>query len=581
MIRQRVAIAVALLLAGCAQPTVSELVLGRVNGEVITVHKLERSFASSHKGHTVFLAGKGAVREVLNTTVDRELLIQEAYRIGAAEQPEIIKARATLRARKAGDGYYEAEVTRKVTVSPAEIDAVYARLGDRFNARHIQVASREEAERAAERVKAGEEFGEVARQVSRSDTATRGGDLGVVVWGRLDPQIEEALWRLNKDEMSKPFPTDDGWNLLYVTERLSAPLPEREAVEGYIKAQLVQRKTRQRSAAVFHDLMERSGSTIDEGPLVAFIVATREERPSPATVVAHAGDEQVTLERVLRFVNVVEVKQLPPDRLRRRAREVVEAEVFRILVEREGLAQGYGERPEVVRELDEFTDEAALEYLLGKVVLADVTITDADAEAYYRDHAKQFTEPESLRLSAIMTDDADAAAEIERAARGGEDFRELARTRSKDPALAGSGGVIPGWITKGKLDRSVEKVAFDLKEGEIGVARGRAGYFVVRLDKRQPEQVTPFDEAKERAREMARHQRSRELVKAWVAKLREASTIEVDDAAIDRAIAWYDEAAHEKEAAREQKEADRKKAAARAKKAGTTETTTQPWPADP
>jgi len=131
------------------------------------------------------------------------------------------------------------------------------------------------------------------------------------------------------------------------------------------------------------------------------------QRLPPSFTRASAADSPVTLEAALKLVNAEAAKTLPPDRLRRQVRWLLEAEVFRILLEKEGLARGYGDRPEVVRALDKVTDEAALEYLLGKVVLAKVEIGAGDAEAYYRSHAKEFTEPEALKLSAILVETED------------------------------------------------------------------------------------------------------------------------------------------------------------------------------
>jgi peptidyl-prolyl cis-trans isomerase C len=538
-----------LALTACAKPSPSDLVLARVNGEPITVERLEGAFTSSHRGHGVLLAGTGAVREFLGTAIDQELLIQEAHRIGAADRPEIVQARAALRAKRAGEGYLNDQVKNKVVVTDKEIEAVHARLGDRFQARLIVVASREDAERALARVTAGEEFGEVASQVSVADTASRGGDLGIVEWGRFAPRLEDMLWTLKKGETSQPFETDEGWNLLYVGDRTSVEPPKLEAVRGRIKATISQRKTRERGRALFVQLMKESGSTIDEAPVVAAVTAPPGAGPAPTTVVAVIGGEPISLERALKLVDANAARRLAPDRLRREVRYLLEAEGFRMLVEKEGLARGYGDRPAVQRELTKLTDDAALDYLLGKVILATVEVTDAGVEAYYRSHAKDFTEPEAIQISAILAESEDDARDIVREAEAGKDFKALAKTRSKDPALAASGGEIPAWITKGKLDPAAEEIAFSLKVGALGVAHAKAGTLVVRLDRRRPERLKPLDEVREQAREAALRERSRAAVKSWVAKLRQASTIEVDDAAIARAVTFYEASAREKEAA--------------------------------
>ncbi len=535
-----------LAFAACARPSVSDLVLARVNGEPLTVEQMEDSFTSSHQGHGVLLAGRGVVREFLDTVIEKRLLIQEGRRVGAEEQPEIQKAQAALRATRAGEGFFADQVTKKVMVTDEQVAAVHARLSVRFSAQHILVPSREAARRALERLQAGEEFGEVARSVSRAETASRGGDLGIVQWGRLDPKIEDTLWALRKGETSQPFETTDGWNLLHVVERTFVDPPKLEDVRARIKANLAQRAARERSAALFRELARKWGSTIDEIPLVEALTASDGQGPPKTTVVAEVAGDRITLERALALVNAEEAKRLPPDRMRRQVRWLLETEANRLLLAKEGLARGYGDRRAVVREVDKLTDQAVLEYLLGNVILVKLEIGDSDVEAYYRSHLKEFTEPEMVALSAILVEtESDAKAAVAALAEGKE-FRLLARTLSKDPTLAASGGEVQGWVSRGKLDPAVEGIAFSLKPGTTAIAQGKAGYFVVRLNQRRPERLKPLDEVKEQAREAARRQRSRETVKDWVGKLREASTVEVDEAALDRAIASFEATAQTK-----------------------------------
>ncbi len=542
-------VALALLLAACARPSAPDLILARVNGEPITAAQLDEGFTARHQGHGTLLAGRGAVRTFLERVIDRKLLVQEARRIGAEEQPDVQKRRAALRARRAGEGLYRDEVTKKAVVPDEQVAAAYSRLGERFSARHILVPSREAAQQALDRIRAGEEFGDVARQISRADTASHGGNLGIVLWGRLDPKTEDVLWGLREGDTSEPFETEEGWNLLHVLGRTSEELPKLGEMTGRIKATLTQRATTQHGGALLRQLMRQYGTVIDEAPLVAAVTAPKGEEPAPTTLLVDTGGERITVERGLGLVNVEAAKQLQPDRMRRELRWLLEAEVFRVLLEKEGLARGYGDRPEIVKELDKRTDEAIFDQLLGTVILAKVEVGEQDVEAYYKSHLKDFTEPAAVKILAILVEREDEAQEVLGALRSGAEFKVLARTRSKDPSTAATGGEIEGWVTRGKLDPAVEEMAFSLrKEGALGVARAKAGHFVVKIDRYRPERVKPLDEVKAAAREAALRERSRDTVKSWVTKLRAVSTIEVDEAAIDKAIAAYEAAVAEKAA---------------------------------
>jgi parvulin-like peptidyl-prolyl isomerase len=172
-------------------------------------------------------------------------------------------------------------------------------------------------------------------------------------------------------------------------------------------------------------------------------------------------------------------------------------------------------------------------------------VTDEDVRAFYDENPKLFTEPEAVRLGMIALEPEQDAGAVLRELQGGADFATLARTRSKDPVTAAVGGEV-GWMPKGKANPAIEAVAFSMKVGDVGLATAEKAQFVLKLEERRPERLEAFDSVREKARQMLLTQRRREEVQRWVARLREASEISIDDAAIARAVAAYEEQVQEK-----------------------------------
>lgn len=80
-------------------------------------------------------------------------------------------------------------------------------------------AARDKAQEVLQRVRGGEDFAAVAKEVSQDPgSAGQGGDLGFVEAGMMSPSFDDALFALGKDEISDLVRTDFGFHLIKVTE---------------------------------------------------------------------------------------------------------------------------------------------------------------------------------------------------------------------------------------------------------------------------------------------------------------------------------------------------------------------------
>jgi len=82
------------------------------------------------------------------------------------------------------------------------------------------VETEEEAQEIRDRIEAGEDFADLAAEVSLdTGSGAQGGDLGFVPRGRFVPSIDEAVFSLPIGELSEPIESDFGWHLVEVLER--------------------------------------------------------------------------------------------------------------------------------------------------------------------------------------------------------------------------------------------------------------------------------------------------------------------------------------------------------------------------
>ncbi len=90
---------------------------------------------------------------------------------------------------------------------------------ERVHLRQILVEKRTDAEQALREVRAGADFGEVAKRRSTEPSSVRGGDQGVLARSDLPPAFAEAIFSLAPGQVSDIVPADYGFHLFQVLER--------------------------------------------------------------------------------------------------------------------------------------------------------------------------------------------------------------------------------------------------------------------------------------------------------------------------------------------------------------------------
>lgn len=229
---------------------------------------------------------------------------------------------------------------------------------------------------------------------------------------------------------------------------------------------------------------------------------------------------------------------------RRRGLEPDAAAVQKTLQEYEqrygGSEQWKASRERVLPGLTQRLREDSLMSQIEKLAREVPAPDDQAVQAYYAGHPDKFTEPEQLRVSAILLrvdpgaaqaawDKAhEEAVDIVKRLRGGADFATLARIHSGD-ASAEQGGDM-GYLHHGMLPDGPQAVMDKAQPGEISdPVRVLEGIAVLRLEDRKAARLSSFETVRERARDLLRRERSEQAMKDLVARLKQETPIQVDE----------------------------------------------------
>ncbi|MFQ5765606.1 MAG: peptidylprolyl isomerase [Rhodospirillales bacterium] len=177
---------------------------------------------------------------------------------------------------------------RDLTVPESDVRAEYeASLQSRFavpeqrRASHILIktlpdmtgdqiaAARTRAQNALDRIRGGEDFAAVAREVSEDASATNGGDLGFFGRGVMTPTFEQTVWQLGKiGDVSNLVQTEFGFHIIKLTgkrDRRIKPFEEvRDEIEKEVAFRRAGEQVAERAQALYDLVKDQPGSFRDE-----------------------------------------------------------------------------------------------------------------------------------------------------------------------------------------------------------------------------------------------------------------------------------------------------------------------------
>lgn len=253
--------------------------------------------------------------EVLENLISTELLYQESQKNGIkieekeidesyeaqkqkgqfntdAELEEALKQsnksiasyRAEIKQGLAIDRFVQKKFTDNTVVSDSEAKKyyndypAYFQVPAQVRVSHIMIivpsnadqsekeAARAKIEQAMRRLKTGDNFENLAREVSEDATSKdNGGDLGYFYKGQAPQSFEDAAFALDKDKISDIVETDSGYHILKLTDKTDAMTISYEEAKNEIIENLKSSKVN--SAVDNYIIVLRNRSTIETYPI--------------------------------------------------------------------------------------------------------------------------------------------------------------------------------------------------------------------------------------------------------------------------------------------------------------------------
>jgi len=260
----------------------------------------------------------------------------------------------------------------------------------------------------------------------------------------------------------------------------------------------------------------------------AWILAASPAAPA-SPVLAEIGSQKLTLERFDTYWELLPAPRREAYAAQGGRRAFLDDIVKQKLMVVEAERLGLPSQPELAARL-ELQRETSLAQALVEREIASKIVAEEDLRAYYKEHAGDFKEPETLsarhilvtprtdsRINNSRSDDAQtpeqARAKIERLQKElaqGADFGELARAWSEDVTASQSGAL--GEFTSGRMVKPFEDAALALEPGQVSdVVETVYGYHLIQLLERRPERVPAYEDVRDRIQALLRREKSGEF----------------------------------------------------------------------
>ncbi len=261
-------------------------VIAEVNGDTITTGDFQKELENLPPYLKPMADTPEGKKELLDTMVVRELILQQARKDGLDKGPEVAAKLEELKKRVVVEAFLKKKVEEHASVSDEEMKKFYEENKEKFktgaqvHASHILMKSEEEAQKVFKELKEGGNFEELAKKHSVDSAAAKGGDLGWFSKGSMVPEFEKVVFGLKEGETSGIVKTKFGYHIIKLTGKRPAGVRSFDEVKEQLKAAILPSKQQEVFQKLKDDIKKDAKISIKEDVLKGIGDTAAEEKPA-------------------------------------------------------------------------------------------------------------------------------------------------------------------------------------------------------------------------------------------------------------------------------------------------------------
>jgi len=253
-----------LVLTGCAPPP-EEGVLALVNGRQITQTDFDIHWGELAEATRARYLKEGGKRLFLDELITRELLMQEARKLGLDKSDAIRDRAQRYREQLIIDELLKDRIKAKVELTNEELNAFYEQHADellpplKVRVSQMLLPNISAAKDLEKQVNQGGNFARFAQRYSiDGKTKANGGDLGPYRKELVVPEVDAVIHTLRTGMISAPIKTDAGYYLVMITSLDKEIIEADVSVRERLRQELLNEKRRKRFDGVIADIRAKA-----------------------------------------------------------------------------------------------------------------------------------------------------------------------------------------------------------------------------------------------------------------------------------------------------------------------------------
>ena len=212
-------------------------VMATVNGEVVTLGHVIAAKNTLPQQYQA-LPNDVLLQALVDQLIQQTVLGQAMGEMTRRAQIQLDNERRAITATEKLDEIIAGAVDEDAV--QAAYDATYssAEPMQEWNASHILVETEDDAQALVEELKGGADFAELAKEKSTGPSGPNGGELGWFSPGMMVKPFEDAVAKMQVDEIAGPIETQFGWHVIKLNDARMKGAPALDEVRDDIVSQL-------------------------------------------------------------------------------------------------------------------------------------------------------------------------------------------------------------------------------------------------------------------------------------------------------------------------------------------------------